>query len=76
MFSCLRRIQKHFHGGAPNFDTYFKRSFSLRNILKCIEHEKDSRGSCGMLLQQYFSGFGRDLVNKTTVLNLVKTEEF
>ena len=54
MFSCLLRIQKHFQGGAPNFDIYFKRSFFLQIILKYIGNEKDSRGSGGMLPRKIF----------------------
>ena len=47
-------MQKHFQGGAPNFDAYFKRSFSLQIILKYIKNEKDSRESGGMFRRKIF----------------------
>ena len=56
MFSCTRRIKKHFQVGAPNFYilVYFKRSFPLRIILNNIKNEKDSRGSGGMFPRKIF----------------------
>ena len=55
MLSCLRRIQKFFREGAPNFEIFLSvYFFSGRIILKHIEKKKSFRGFEGMLPRKIF----------------------
>ena len=53
--SCQGRIENFFSGGAPNFVTFFKRSFFRPElIISNLSNERTLGGCGGMLLQKNF----------------------